>query len=297
MEPSVILRQDIKNRERGGGPMEEYEKNIIPHIESIYGTFTALEKNIADFFIHNTGKTDLAAKTVAKKLYVSEASLSRFAKKCGFRGYREFLFCYQQAENPIQRPPASDHVKLVLNDYQELLNKSYSLMDEDQIGRIAEILSGKKRIYVYGKGSSGLVGMEMKIRFMRIGVNMEAITDEHIMKMNSVLLDEDCAVIGISVSGKTETVMESLKAAKRCRAKVILMTSHIEKSFREFCDEIMLFAVKEHLEKGKAISPQFPILVMVDMLYSRMLRLDNLRRETLHDYTMEALDESQKERK
>ena len=76
------------------------------------------------------------------------------------------------------------------------------------------MLSKKKRIYVYGKGSSGLAAMEMKFRFMRIGANIEAITDEHIMKMNSVLLDGDCAVIGISVSGKTEAVLESMKIAK-----------------------------------------------------------------------------------
>ena len=199
--------------------MEEYEKNIIPHIEAIYETFTSLEKTIADFFIRKEGHTDLSAKNVSKQLYVSEASLSRFAKKCGYKGYREFLFCYEQSGTPVNRPPASDHIKTVLNSYQELLNKSYSLMDEEQIGRIENILSEKKRIYIYGKGSSGLVGMEMKMRFMRIGVNMEAITDDHIMRMNSVLLDQDCAVIGISVSGKTMEVIESLKAAKRCSLK------------------------------------------------------------------------------
>ena len=133
--------------------------------------------------------------------------------------------------------------------------------------------------------------MEMKFRFMRIGANIEAITDEHIMKMNSVLLDGDCAVIGVSVSGKTEAVLESMKIAKKCGAKVILMTAHTGKKFLEFCDEIMLFALKENLEQGKAISPQFPILIMVDMLYSQMLQLDEYRRETLHEYTLEALDE------
>ncbi len=271
--------------------MEEYEKNIIPHIEAIYETFTPLEKTIADFFIRNEGQMDLSAKSVSKQLYVSEASLSRFAKKCGYKGYREFLFCYEQSGSSASHPPASDQIKTVLNSYQELLNKSYSLMDEEQIERIKNILSEKKRIYVYGKGSSGLVGMEMKMRFMRIGVNMEAITDDHIMKMNSVLLDEECAVIGISVSGKTMEIIESLKAAKRCGATVILMTSHIDKGFRSFCDEVMLCAVKENLEQGKAISPQFPILIMVDMIYSGMLRSDKFRRETLHDYTLEALDE------
>lgn len=272
--------------------MEPYEKNIIPQIEAIYGNFTPLEKNIADFFIHNEEKMDLSSKSVSKRLYVSEASLSRFAKKCGYKGYREFIFCYEQRGQGGVKKPGSDNIKRVLNSYQELLNKSYSLIDEVQIGRVVKILTEKKRIYVYGKGSSGTVGMEMKLRFMRIGVNIEAITDEHIMKMNSVLLDEECGVIGISVSGKTEAVIDSLKAAKRCGASVILMTSHVEKKFQGFCDEVMLFAVKENLERGKAISPQFPILIMVDMIYSRMLRSEGFRRrETLHEYTMEALDE------
>lgn len=272
--------------------MEEYEKNIIPHIEAIYDSFTPLEKTIADFFIQCDEKCDLSSKSVSKHLYVSEASLSRFAKKCGYKGYREFIFCYEQGKNSIvSSPVTNNHIKLVLNDYQELLNKSYSLMDDAQITRIADLLSRTKRVYVYGKGSSGLVGMEMKFRFMRIGVNIEAITDAHVMKMNSVLLDEECAVIGISVSGRREEVIDSLKAAKKCGASVILLTSHKEKMFLEFCDEIMLFAVKANLEEGKAISPQFPILIMVDMLYSRMLRMDEMRRGALHGYTLEALDE------
>ena len=48
--------------------MEPYEKNIIPQIEAIYGNFTPLEKNIADFFIHNEEKMDLSSKSVSKRL-------------------------------------------------------------------------------------------------------------------------------------------------------------------------------------------------------------------------------------
>ena len=73
--------------------------------------------------------------------------------------------------------------------------------------------------------------------------------------------------------------------------KGVKETFHIDKQFRSFCDEVVLCAVKENLETGKAISPQFPILIMVDIIYSRMLRSDKFHRETLHDYTLEALDE------
>ncbi|WP_415875171.1 SIS domain-containing protein [Clostridium sp.] len=142
-------------------------------------------------------------------------------------------------------------------------------------------------------GSSALAAQEIKIRFMRIGVNVEAIVDSHIMKMNVVLLDSDCIVIGISVSGKTSEVLNSLKAAKSRNATTILMTSRKENEFEEFCDEVVLLAVKEHLENGKAISPQFPVLIMIDIFYAHFLQSDKFYKEKLHDYTLSVLhDES-----
>ena len=167
--------------------MEHFEKSIIPVIESVYPSFTPLERTVADFFIHNTDESDLSARHVSELLYVSEASLSRFAKKCGYTGYREFVYRYQEGLNAAL-PGTDDHIKQVLNTYQELLNKSYSLADRAQIDRICHILASKRRVYVYGLGSSGLSAQEMKLRFMLAGVDIEAITDIHIMKMNAVLL-------------------------------------------------------------------------------------------------------------
>ena len=270
------------------------ENSIIPRIEANYENLTPLEKNIADYFIRRAPGGDLSAKAVAKELYVSEASLSRFAQKCGYTGYREFLVYYKNGSAAGQTRPASGHVNTVLHTYQELLSKSYALIDEQQVKRIADTLASKKHIYVYGRGSSGLVATEMRIRFMRIGLNIEAITDSHVMQMNSVLLGEDCAVIGISVSAQTEEVMQSLAAAKRCGAFTLLMTAHVRPEFRKCYDEIMLFSVKEYLENSKVISPQFPILVMVDVLFSQLLSTDALRRGSLHDYTLKMLKKDDK---
>lgn len=77
--------------------------NIIPLIESYYHTFTPLERTIADFFIHNTDEQDFSSKNVSRLLYVSEASLSRFAQKCGFHGYREFIYEYKQSLIPAPK--------------------------------------------------------------------------------------------------------------------------------------------------------------------------------------------------
>ena len=274
--------------------MENYEKSVIPLIESIYANLTPLEKTIADFFIKNREEMDFSSKCISRRLYVSEASLSRFSKKCGFKGYREFLFYYRQGFSSETHMNTDDQTKLVLNTYQELLNKSYSLVDLAQMERIIQILTTKKRIYVYGRGSSGLAAEEMRFRFMRIGLNIVAVTDNEIMQMNTVVISEDCAVIGISISGKTMEVINSLRDSKKQGAATILMTSCQDRSFQDFCDEILLFAVKEHLENGKAISPQFPILVMLDLLYSRLLQADKYGREALHEYTLNVISPDHK---
>ena len=143
----------------------------------------------------------------------------RFSKNAGLKG-TEFLFHYQQGlkeeANPL--PPSSDYSKQVLNIYQELLNKSYTLLNENQIQQIASLLSTKERIYVYGKGSSGLVAQEMQFRFMRLGVPMEAITDTHIMKMNSVLINENVlSLASVSAAGRPKSfTLADSKTTGRC---------------------------------------------------------------------------------
>ena len=193
--------------------MDYYVKSVIPIIESNYENFTALEKNIADFFMKNEEKMDFSAKEIAKHLFVSEASLSRFAKKCGFRGYREFIYQYEESFEEKNKE-LTGHTRTVLNMYQELLNKTYSLMDEAQIVRICEKLGQAKRVFVCGKGSSGLAAREMRLRFMRIGVDINSIQDPDLMRMQAVFQKEGCLVIGISISGESEDVCYLLEESK-----------------------------------------------------------------------------------
>ena len=119
--------------------MRYYVKSIVPIVESKYSSFTNVEKNIADFFLNNQRKMDFSAQNVAREIFVSEASLSRFAKKCGFHGYREFIYQYEETFAEKSEFVANS-TRMILNTYQELLNKTYSLMDEAQIGRVVKYI-------------------------------------------------------------------------------------------------------------------------------------------------------------
>ena len=88
-------------------------------------------------------------------------------------------------------------------------------------------------------------------------------------------------------------MLRALGAAKEKGASTILFTSRSSSDYDAFCDEVLLLAVKEHLKNGGAISPQFPILVMLDIIYSYYLEQDKYEKEVLHDNTLRALEEGE----
>lgn len=270
--------------------MEYYVKSVVPIIESNYDNFTAVEKSIADFFIQNRNKVDFSAKAVSEQLFVSEASLSRFAKKCGYRGYREFV--YQYEESFVEKSESiTGNTRMVLNAYQELMNKTYSLIDEAQIARISRYLNKAARVFVCGIGSSGLAAREVQLRFMRIGVDIDSIQESDLMRMQAVFQNQTCLVFGISISGEKEEVLYFLKEAHKRKAKTVMVTAKNKEKLEEFCDEVLLLPSLKHLNHGNLISPQFPVLVMMDIIYSYFLEQNKYEKETLHDNTLRALRE------
>lgn len=261
------------------------EKNTLAFIEANYSNFTSNEKHIADFFLSNDKKMDFSARHISSLLFTSESSLSRFAKKCGFSGYRQFIYYYQESFLPNKLITDSS-IRNIFFTYQELLSKAYALINEEQIKKVSLLIAQKRRIFVYGKGSSGVAAQELMLRFMRLGIDIECITDNHIMTMNSAVVGPECLVIGITVSGTTQEVLHSLKTAKAKGAATVLISSCHRREWDSYCDEILPIATKERLDLGKLISPQFPILVLCDVLYANVIQCDRNGKEELHEFTL-----------
>ena len=267
--------------------MEKSDIKVL--LSSIYDTFTSAEKAIATFFINNVEKADLSSQGVSAKLYVSEASLSRFAQKCGFKGYREFVYEYEKYYDSNNKYSRFHYLtKKVLGTYQQLLDKSLELVNESQMERIATCLSESRCVYVYGIGSSGIAARELKLRFMRTGMLVEAVTDSHMIRMNAALADESMTIIAISLSGVTEEILSGIKLAKSRGARVLLITSNMG----EFADadEVLRVAESPNLSHGTDVSPQFPILVMIDIFYTYYFNGDEFINREKHTMTVEALD-------
>lgn len=274
-----------------GSSMEYREKSVLPLIESAYEQLSAAEKTIADFFLKNREQQDFSARRISSLLAVSEASLSRFAKKCGCRGYREFIYLYESSlQETSQTESVNDSSRKVLLAYEELLNKSWSLMNEAQLHTIGQMMAQARRVFCAGKGSSAFAAEEMAYRFMRIGVDIEALTDSSIMRMQSIMRQKKDLCFGLSLSGRTPEILEFLAQARERGAWTVLITANYREPARAYCDEILLVPSLQHLNHGNLISPQFPLLVMTDLLYGIFMNQDRENRESLLSKTVQLVD-------
>ena len=129
---------------------------------------------------------------------------------------------------------------------------------------------------------------------MRIGVDIDSIQDTDLMRMQAVFQDRRSLVFGISISGEKEDVLYLLNEAHKRGARTVLLTAKNKGIFDEFCDEVVLVPSLRYLNHGNVISPQFPILVMLDIIYSYYVDQDKFAKEILHDNTLRALEEGSK---
>ena len=258
--------------------------HIIDIIENSLDSMTGLEREVAHYFLNSTNiQEDLSSLQVTKQLHISQAALTRFAKKCGFKGYREFKFQYQQqttSSEPEVPSLGHDLSRRVLRNYTQLRMQTEEVIDEDKLQRIATLIEDADRVYFFGIGSSGLVARDMKLRFMRLGVVCEALTDQDGFAWTTSILDKNCLVIGFSLSGQTQSIIDSLIDAKNMGAKTVLVTGQPQKVQQDFT-EILAVALQSKPEFILRISAQFPMLLMIDLIYAFFLEINREKKEKI----------------
>lgn len=257
--------------------------DIATIIDFHFEELTELEQEIARYFLQSdTIHDDLSSQQVTQKLHISQAALTRFAKKCGFTGYREFVFQYQHqaSKQDTHSHKHSPLTKRVLRSYSIMREHTQDLIDEAQLERVAQLIDDAERVYFFGTGSSGLIAREMKLRFMRLGVVCEALTDQDGFAWTTSIMDENCLVLGFSLSGTTQSVLDSLLDAKDMGAKTILFTSSPSKDCQAYTETVL---VASHSQSSyiQRISAQLPMLFLTDLIYAYFLEINRESKEKI----------------
>lgn len=253
---------------------------IFATIEANYAKFTKSEKRVADFIFENPQKVLYTSITdLAEMCGVGDTTVFRFCKALKLNGYQEFkMLLAQDISNSngtnnvlVGTISPDDDVKTVcekaLSTNIAALNETFHVLDFDSISKAVDLISAAKRIHFFGMGSSGVVALEAKQKFMRILPNVEYVSDCHMQYMAASLLDSRDLAIIISYSGSTKDMIEIHKLIKRSGCKSICITRFAKSALTSVADVVLLCGSNEGPLEGGASSTTMVQLYIFDVLY------------------------------
>lgn len=119
--------------------------------------------------------------------------------------------------------------------------------------------------------------MDAKYKFMRLGFQVVAEADAHIIAMNAALAGEGDVVIAISTSGSTKELVDSVAIAKQKGARIICLASHALSPVTRYADAVLLTMAKEGPLQGGSFSGKLAQIHVLDILSTALALLDKER--------------------
>lgn len=242
-------------------------ESIFDRLELIKQHATKQDRAIIDcLYKNNIGNLSyLSITEFASLAGVAEATLLRFCRKLGLRGYSEFRMLLAQSKSEYTGDE-QDFAYTILKSMTAALQSTYELIDHADVDKAAELLRGAAHIYCLGSGNSGVAAEELRNKLLRFGVHAYHLADSHLQTIAASTLGEQDVLVLFSVSGSTKDMLSIAKTAKQNRAKLIVVTNYLRSPLGAYADVLLSVVAKSAPLDGGSLAAKVSQLYVVDVL-------------------------------
>lgn len=236
------------------------------------------ERKAAEYMAENQEKLIYASITeLAELAGISEATVTRVCAKLGYSGFqalkvsvaRELVSREEKIHEDLTLDSTAEMiVDKIFSSAIQTLSMTQKALDTQAVERSVEALCRARRIVILGNGNSGSVAMDAQHKFLRIGLNVNAYTDDHMQMIAMVSLNNDDVVIAISHSGSSRDVAEAICLAKEKGATVISLTNNGISPVSKLADIRLYTYSQETRYRTYAIASRMAELTIIDTLYT-----------------------------
>jgi DNA-binding MurR/RpiR family transcriptional regulator len=260
--------------------------NLFIKLRELRSSMTPTERTILEYILEKRDEIPrLSIKELAKRSRTSDASVLRFCKTLGYRGYRDFIVAVsaalasgekEQSEYTDIRP--GDGIGTIIDNISytncKSIQDTMSVIDRNAICRAIELLKAAGFLVFYGVGASGLVCMDAQQKFARIGKTCFAYTDGHSQLTSASLLHPGDVAVLISNSGDTCEILDTLHVVKQTGAAVIAITRYAKSDLAAQADIVLSISTPEITIRSGAMGSRIAMLNIIDILFAGVASAD-----------------------
>lgn len=254
---------------------------LLLDIQLLYNQFTKTEKKIADYVSRNANQVLFMSITdLADACKVADASVHRFCRTMGVKGYQEFkmkLSLSMSAEelgetDGTEVNSLQGSMDKILESHMNALKETNILLDKANIEKIVAMMEQAKHIYFFGIGDSLLTAMEARNKFLRIMNKVSCVDDPHMQAMTASMATEEDLIVFISYSGSTKDNVYVAEIAARVGAKIAAITRFIKSPLTAYAQSVLLCGSNEGPLEGGSMGAKLSQLYIIDVLFHEYYR-------------------------
>lgn len=233
-------------------------QSVLDCITVLYDQLFDAEKKIAKFILNNPKKVvDMTVSELAEISDVSIASVSRFCRKVGLKGFaqlkislaQELVDTHKSGEisNDISVDNIPQSLQNILANKITELKQTVNLINTDEFREILEGIRDASRVQAIAVGNTIPVAIDAAFKFNELGIPTTAGTIWETQLSYSFTLGKGDVLIAISNSGESDKVVEAVKIANNNKAMTIGITNSPHSAIGEEVQYHITTATREKL--------------------------------------------------
>ena len=265
---------------------------------SSYDSFFEAEKKIADFILSN--KSDIIDMTVAELALASgtsDATVSRFCRRCGFNGFHHLKINLAkevaeergnsiEVSNDISRENIGQSLQNILANKVAELTQTISMMEPAELDQILTMIEKARTVQLVAVGNTIPVALDGAFKFNQLGIATVSGTIWETQMAYTCNMGPEDAVIIISNSGFSKRLMTLVAVAKENHVPTIAITNNPSSPLGQACDHHITTATREKLLLGEFCFSRVSATTVMEILYlflsvSKKNSHDHIRRHEI----------------
>lgn len=250
-------------------------KKTLLQIKMMYPEMGKAEKKIAEWVQKNPdGVLPLSISELADQCGCGEATIVRFARRLGFGGYQELKISLAQesgksnvGESLTPNDSCGELLDKVTDAIYCTLEMTRSEIDREALAAAAEALLHSRKIVVFGLGNSASIALDIQHKFLRLGYDVTAYSDNHMQAIAASHLGAGDTAIGISHSGSSRDIVEAMHLARERGATAIALTNSGKSPIVKESSIVLSTASRETQYSILGLNSRIAQLAIVNALY------------------------------
>jgi DNA-binding MurR/RpiR family transcriptional regulator len=255
--------------------------DLLGEIANQIPSFHASEVAIAEAILQNPDEAaGMNITQIADRSSTSVASIVRFCKTLGFKGYPEFrMALIGQLSRQVAQgtdlhldggitvdDSAAEVIRKIAYADSLAIKTTAERLDVEVFTKTVDVWDSANTIGIIGFASSAYVAMDLQLKLNRLGKRSVAWSDLHTALTSISILKKGDVLVAISHSGTTLDIIDVITEFKEKGITIVLITNALRSPATAIADLVLFTSARETTLRSGATASRIAQLTVVDCL-------------------------------